>query len=283
MTEDRSPSARDLLRQYGIVPRKEIGQSFLIDRRVLAKIVAAADLDVTDVVVEIGPGLGTLTEALAQSAGQVIAIEMDERLVKVLHERFSATSNVKIVQGDILQVDLPTLVGAQTKFKVVANLPYYITSAILRRLLESPVKPCIVVVMVQKEVAERIVARPGQMSTLSVSVQFYGKPRLIAKVPAHAFYPRPAVNSAIVRIDVYDALPVQIDDVDSFFAVVHAGFAQRRKQLRNSLSAGLHLPITVIVGALRGCGIDEKRRPQTLTVGEWAEVYRALRPFLPGQ
>ena len=279
MEESKPPGTRALLRQYGVVPRKEIGQNFLIDPRVLRQIVSAADLGPDSVVVEIGPGSGTLTEALAHSAGQVIAIELDERLVNLLRDRFASTSNVKIVQSDILRVDLSALLGSVGAFTVVANLPYHITSAVLRYLLESPTKPQSMVVMVQREVAERIVAPPGKMSTLSVSVQFYGEPRLIGGVPARAFYPRPAVNSAIIRIDVYNSPPTQVKDVDRFFRVVRAGFSQRRKQLRNSLSAGLRLPTETVVNALRGCGIDERRRPQTLAVDEWAEAYRGLDPF----
>ena len=279
MKKNKPPGVRALLRHYGIVPRKEIGQNFLVDRLVLGKIIAAADLSADDTVVEIGPGLGFLTEALAREAGQVIAIEVDGRLVERLRDRFSSTTNVRIVQGDILRIDLHDLLGSRTRFKVVANLPYYITSAILRQLLESPTKPQVMVLMVQREVAERIVARPGKMSTLSVSAQFYGEPRLVAKVRARAFYPRPAVNSAIIRIDVYGVPPMQVDDTDRFFMVVRAGFSQRRKQLRNSLSAGLRLPTEVIVDALRGCDIDETRRPQTLSVEEWARAYRALAPF----
>ena len=280
MEESKPPGIRALLRQYGVIPRKEIGQNFLIDREVLQQIISAADLSPDSVVVEIGPGSGTLTDALAHTAGQVIAIEVDERLVNLLRDRFASTSNVKIVQSDILRVDLSALVGTQGAFTVVANLPYHITSAVLRHLLESPTKPQSMVVMVQREVAERIVAPSGKMSILSVSIQFYGEPRLIREVPARAFYPCPAVNSAILRIDLYDTPPTQVKDVDRYFRVVRAGFSQRRKQLRNSLSAGLRLPTETVIDALRGCGIEETRRPQTLTVEEWAEAYRALAPFL---
>ena len=282
MQGSRPLGVRSLLREYGITPRKEIGQHFLTDRHVLRRIITAADLDAESVVVEIGPGLGSLTEALADSAGEVVAIELDERLVSLLRERFSSRNSVRIVHGDILRVGLSGLVDARAQFKVVANLPYHITSAILRRLLESPTKPRLMILMMQREVAERVVARPGEMSVLSVSVQFYGKPSLIGTVPAGAFYPRPAVNSAIVRIDVYDRHSTRVNDEARFFRIVHAGFSQRRKQLRNSLSAGLRLPIQETVGTLRGCGIAETRRPQTLSVEEWVEVYHAFTPLLDG-
>lgn len=266
---------RALLREYEIRPSKGLGQHFMVDQRALERIVEAAELGAEDTVLEIGPGLGTLTQALAERAGRVIAVELDERMVEILSQTLGDRPNVEIVRGDILELDPAELVGGG-RYKVVANLPYYITSAVLRHLLEARVKPRLVVVTVQKEVAERLVARPGQMSLLSVSVQFYGHPRLVARIPARAFYPAPKVNSAVVRIDVYERPPVEVEDVDRFFEIVRAGFAQRRKQLRNSLAQGLGMPPQAVAEALNRCGIDPTRRAQTLSVEEWGRIYREV-------
>ncbi|HID86753.1 MAG TPA: 16S rRNA (adenine(1518)-N(6)/adenine(1519)-N(6))-dimethyltransferase RsmA [Anaerolineae bacterium] len=266
---------RALLREYDIRPSKGLGQHFMVDRRALERIVEAAELEPEDTVLEIGPGLGTLTQALAERAGRVVAVELDERMVEILSRTLGDRPSVEIVRGDILELDPAELVGG-VRYKVVANLPYYITSAVLRHLLEARVKPQLVVVTVQKEVAERLVARPGQMSLLSVSVQFYGRPRLVARIPAGAFYPAPKVTSAVVRIDLHERPPVEVEDVDRFFGIVRAGFAQRRKQLRNALAQGLGMRPEAVAEALNRCGIDPTRRAQTLSVEEWGRIYREL-------
>ncbi|HUU08620.1 MAG TPA: 16S rRNA (adenine(1518)-N(6)/adenine(1519)-N(6))-dimethyltransferase RsmA, partial [Dehalococcoidales bacterium] len=183
------PQTRRLLRRFGLQARKGLGQHFLIDEEVLKRIVASAELSASDIVLEIGPGLGVLTSELASKAGRVVAIELDSKLAAILKETLASFNNVAIVNADILDLDPAQLILAPTGYKVVANLPYYIASAVLRRFLEASLKPEIMVVMVQKEVAEVIVAKPGQMSLLSVSVQFYGKPEIIDYVPAHCFYP----------------------------------------------------------------------------------------------
>jgi len=227
------------------------------------------------VVLEVGPGLGTLTRLLAQQAERVIAVELDQRLVEILARTLADFPNVEIVQGDILEMEPGGpggLSGLSPGYKVVANLPYYITSAVLRYLLTARVKPQWIVVTIQREVAQRIIASPGQMSLLSVSVQFYGRPRIVARIPARAFYPVPKVHSAVVRIDLYDSPPVAVADADRFFEVVRAGFGQKRKQLRNALAQGLSLPVGTVVEALRCAGVDEKRRAQTLSLEEWARV-----------
>lgn len=273
---------RALLKEYGLHPIKGLGQNFLVDRRLLRRIVEAAELEPTDLVLEVGPGLGALTYALAERAGRVIAVELDEHLVEILSHILADYPDVEIIQGDILQFDPAELIRDKETgepysfYKVVANLPYYITSAILRRFLEAEAKPRLMVATVQREVAQRLVAGPGQMSLLAVSVQFYGKPQIVAQAPARAFYPSPQVNSAVVRIDVHESLLFEVEDVDRFFVIVRAGFSQRRKQLRNSLSQGLGIPVEEVVEALRRCGIDEKRRAQSLSVKEWGRVYREL-------
>ncbi|TKJ30870.1 MAG: ribosomal RNA small subunit methyltransferase A [Chloroflexi bacterium B3_Chlor] len=272
--EFRPSSVRSLLRKFDIKPSKRLGQNFLVSQRLLERIIAAAEAGPQDVVLEIGAGLGTLTLALAQRVRRVVALELDRRLIPILHEQVAPYPHVEIVQADILTVEPADLVPGP--YKVVANLPYYITSAILRHLLEARQKPALMVVTVQNEVAQRLVAGPGAMSLLAVSVQFYGQPRIVAKAPPGAFYPSPRVNSAVVRIDLYEEPAAAVDDVEAFFAVVRAGFAQRRKQLRNSLSQGLHLPVGKAVEALHRCGLDEKQRAQELGVGEWACLYGEL-------
>jgi 16S rRNA (adenine1518-N6/adenine1519-N6)-dimethyltransferase len=272
---------KGLLRQWELHPRKGLGQNFLVDERVLKQILAKAEVGPEDTVLEVGAGLGTLTQALAERARRVVAVEVDPQLVPALRSRLQSTSNVEIVQGDILALDIARLMWGEctqraSPYKVVANIPYYITSAVLRHLLEASARPELIVLMVQKEVAQRIVAKPGEMSLLAVSVQFYALPRLVARVPARAFYPRPKVDSAIVRLDPREQLPLGTDEIGPFFKVVRAGFAQRRKQLRNSLAHGLGLSPQLVTRAMSGAGIDPRRRAQTLSVAEWVTLYRTL-------
>lgn len=270
-------SARKLLAQYGLRPKKSLGQNFVTDEGVLGKIVDAAQLTPQDVVLEVGPGLGHLTCLLARQAGRVVAVELDGRLLPILQQRLAACHNVALIQGDILEL-APAALPLSSDYKIVANLPYYITSAVLQHFLENERPPTRLVVTVQQEVAQRIVARPGQMSLLAVGVQFYGQPQIVAHIKAGAFYPRPEVDSAVLRIDRHSAPPVDVPDRAAFFAVVKAGFAQRRKQLRNSLPAGLGRSQTEVVAALQAAGIDPRRRPETLSLQEWA----ALMHQLPG-
>ncbi len=276
-----------LLRDYGLHPHKGLGQNFLVDARVLERIVDTAELEPQDVVLEIGSGLGTLTQALAEVARRVVAVEVDEQLVNVLRARLASFSNTHIICGDILALDIPRLVGGElappTSFKVVANIPYYITSAVLRHVLEAAVRPKLFVVMVQREVAQRIVAQPGQMSLLAVSVQFYGSPRLVFRVPARAFYPAPKVDSAVVRIEPHPQLPLDAPEIAGFFAVVRAGFAQRRKQLRNALLHGLSVSADQLSKAMAAAGIDPHRRAQTLSVEEWLALHHALGAATDGK
>ena len=272
-----SQNVAALLRAHGLRPRKGLGQNFLTDPAALARIVEAADLSAADTVVEVGAGVGTLTRLLAERAGQVLAVELDPRLADILRDQLADLDNVRLVQGDILQ--LSDLRVRHLGYKVVANLPYYITSAVLRRFLSRTPRPRCLVLTLQREVAQRIVAEPGQMSVLAVSVQLYGRPRLVARIPAGAFYPTPKVDSAIVRIDVGDsptvALPEGVDEAE-FFRLVRAGFSQKRKKLRNSLSAGLGRPTAEVEQALHQAGISPARRAQALSLEEWAKVARAI-------
>ena len=276
-------NVRRLLREFDIQPKKSLGQNFLVDQRALERIVEAAELGPEDIVLEIGPGLGALTRLLAAEAGRVVAVELDQRLVEALKQTATAKAdlpNVEIIHGDILELNLADLLeqqGDNFQYKVVANLPYYITSAIIRHLLTAEVRPKLMVVTVQLEVARRITAEPGEMSLLAVSVQFYGRPRIVARIKAGAFYPSPQVDSAVIRIDLDDYPVVEVDDVDSFFEVVRAGFAQRRKQLRNALAAGLALPASEAAQVLNRAGVNPRRRAQTLSLEEWAKVWREMK------
>jgi 16S rRNA (adenine1518-N6/adenine1519-N6)-dimethyltransferase len=272
--EFRTSSVGQLLRQFDIRPRKSLGQNFLISDGLLDRIIDAASLQEGDLVLEVGAGLGTLTRRLAQRAGRVVTIELDERLIPILQRTLAPYGHVEIVCGDILAVKPGDLVSPP--YKVVANLPYYITSAVLRHFLEAHAKPSLMVVTVQKEVADRIVATPGEMSLLAVSVQFYGQPRVVAKVPPGAFYPSPGIHSAVVRIDVGPSPEMPAHEIEGFFHVVRAGFAQRRKQLRNSLSQGLTLPVEDVVQALHRAGLDQRQRPQELSVEQWVRLHQEL-------
>jgi 16S rRNA (adenine1518-N6/adenine1519-N6)-dimethyltransferase len=340
---------RELLDKYNLRPRKGLGQHFLADPNILRKIVEAAELSSEMAVLEIGPGLGTLTRLLARAAGRVVAVELDQAMIGLLQEELAYLPNLELVQGDILQLDpaalmrglkppslprptrqpalpapcrddapvggsevapaspgpvsvppvpapqvqagrggpggrqspnlpWPTRQGRQSPltYIVVANLPYYITSAAIRHLLEADPPPQRLVLAVQREVAERMVAMPGEMSMLAVSVQFYGRPRIVAKIPAGAFVPPPKVDSAVVRIDTYDSTPVQAPGTETFFRVARAGFGQKRKQLKNALAAGLGLPSAEVVAALTRAGVDPRRRAQTLSLDEWASLVREL-------
>ena len=272
---------RRLMRRFSLRPRKGLGQHFLIDREVLGIITSAAELNTGDIIMEVGPGLGILTRELARQAGRVIAIELDTQLAAILKQTLASFDNVTIINEDVLRLEPLALLKEQkavdglSGYKMVANLPYYITSPVLRHFLEASVKPKIMVVMVQKEVAEAIVAKPGKMSLLSVSVQFYGEPRIISNVPAHSFYPAPEVDSAILLVKVYPQPAVAVDE-GSFFQLVRAGFSLPRKQICNSLAQGLELPKSDVLSLLEKSSISPQRRAETLTLEEWAKLWRVF-------
>ncbi|MBL7126050.1 MAG: ribosomal RNA small subunit methyltransferase A [Dehalococcoidales bacterium] len=268
---------KQLLRRFALKARKRLGQHFLIDDDVRQQILAAAELTPDDTVMEVGPGLGILTRELAQRTRRVIAIEMDDKLADFLQQELASLPNATIINEDILKVEPAALLARPERYKVVANLPYYITSPVLRHFLEASLKPDLMVVMVQKEVAEAIAAGPGKRRLLSIGVQFYGRPVIIGKVPAKAFYPAPKVDSAILRIDLYARPAVAVDDVDSFFELVRAGFASPRKQLANSLAQGLSWPKADVLNVLAEAGIASPRRAETLTLEEWAQLWQAYK------
>lgn len=269
-----------LLEQYDLQPRKSLGQNFLHDPNALEKIVTTAEVMPGDTVLEVGPGTGLLTERLARAAGRVVAVEVDTRLKPLLEAQFAQTPNVTLIWDDILNVNPDTLFPDRD-FIVVANVPYYITSAILKHLLEREHRPRRLVLTVQLEVAERVCAKPGDMSLLAVSVQFFGKPSLAGKLNPAVFWPRPDVDSALLRIDCYPTPPVDVPGVGAFFAVVKAGFSQKRKQLKNALGAGLKLPGEELMRLTAGSGVDLTRRAETLTLEDWAALTRALAYNLP--
>lgn len=257
-----------LLKAHGLTPKKSMGQNFLVDSTALERIVEAAEIAPESAVLEVGPGLGSLTRYLARAARRVVAVELDGSLIPVLEDVLSGFGNVEIIHGDILTLD-PAALMNQAGYWVVANIPYYITSNLIRHLLEAPLKPRRLVLTVQREVAERINARPGDMSLLALSVQVYGRPQIAARIPAGAFYPPPKVDSSAVRVDLYPEPLIPTNQLDTFFRLAKAGFGQKRKTLRNSLSAGLSLPGDQAADLLRSAGIDPMRRAETLSIEEW--------------
>ena len=258
-------------------PRKSLGQHFLSDSRVVSRIIAAAELSPLDTVVEIGPGRGVLTRRLVQEAGLVLALELDTRLWEELPSRLGFPSNLRCILADAREVDLPALVsspseGTPGRYKVIGNLPYYAANRIVRRVLESVPPPSMVLVMVQKEVAESMTASPGDMSLLSVATQCYADARLVCSVPPSAFRPQPKVRSAVVRLDVRETPSVDSANRYVFFEVVRAGFSAPRKQIHNSLSHGLGIEPGTGAAILERAGIDGRRRPATLNLEEWGAV-----------
>ena len=304
------------LSSLGIHPKKGLGQNFLIDPGHRARIVDAAELISGDTVLEVGPGPGVLTELIAAQAGRVIAVELDDRLIPFLRERFAGQPHVRIVHADILKVDVgalmlevrrwrleaklspaqernldiadalptsnlqpPTLRHAQgrpSSYRVIANLPYYITSAVIRHLLEADPPPERAVLTVQREVAERMVASPPEMSLLALGVQFYCTARVVGQIPAGAFYPAPKVDSAVVRLDRRPAAAVPGVTAAAFFRAARAGFSQPRKQLRNSLASGLRVAPARAEAWLAAAGIAPQRRAETLTLAEWGALATAI-------
>lgn len=264
-------NAAAVLKRYGLRADKALGQNFLQDESVLEKIANAAEILEDDCVLEIGPGLGSLTRYLAVSAQKVTAVELDRDLLAPLQAVLQPYQNVRVVHGDILKLSISELIN-QPNYIVAANIPYNITSAIIRHLLEGDIKPRRVVLTIQKEVAERICATPGDLSLLALSVQVYGKPSIAAKIPAGAFHPAPKVDSAILRIDIYEEPLVSQYLLNTFFKLTKAGFSQKRKTLRNSISSGLHISTSEAETLLTSAGIDFMRRAETLSIEEWKSL-----------
>jgi 16S rRNA (adenine1518-N6/adenine1519-N6)-dimethyltransferase len=286
------------LRMLDVRPTRGMGQNFLIDPAALDAVVAAAELSAEDTAVEVGPGLGVLTWELLRQAGRVVAVELDKRLAARLRDEFAHEPRLSIVQDDILRLDPATLLEIgdgrlsaeaqspipnpqSSSYKVVANLPYAITSAALRHFLEASRPPELLVVLVQWEVAQRIIARPGGLSVLAHSVQVYAEPEVLMRVPAGSFVPVPEVDSAVLRLRVRPRPAVDVDSVDGLLRVVKAGFLHGRKKLANALPSGLkamgaRVEKEQVLAALQAAGVDPGRRAETLTLEEWAGVYRQL-------
>lgn len=277
---------KELLARHGLAARKSLGQHFLTDRKVIARIVTAVDIKPEDVIVEIGPGIGVLTRGLAAAGARVVAVEVDRGLARLLVEEMAGYSNVRVVTADALETDLDALVRGLEgleKYKVVGNLPYYITSPLLLHLLQRQRNMTVAVVMVQQEVAARLLSAPGSRTygPLSVAVQYRSLPELVTKVPCEAFWPRPKVDSAVVRLVVRDKPPVEVPDEELFFKVVRGAFTQRRKTLVNSLAAvSLGLSKDEVRQALAEGGIPWGYRAENLSLAQWAALTWQLQRIL---
>jgi 16S rRNA (adenine1518-N6/adenine1519-N6)-dimethyltransferase len=274
---------RERLARSGLHPRKSLGQHFLIDQGVLDVILTAAELTEKDTVLEVGPGLGILTRELARRVARVIAVELDDNLAGLLAGEMAGQSNVTVINADILKLEITGLLATAgmkpldaASYKVTANLPYYITAPVLRHLLEAPIRPQVMIVMVQREVAEAIAA-PDRMGLLGISVRFYGVPEIVEIVPAHCFYPMPGVDSAILRINVSPRPVLDTGEAPGFFSVVRAGFAAPRKLLTNSLAQGLGVARIEAAALLEQAGISGKRRAETLAVADWVRLWRGYK------
>ena len=261
--------------------KKSLGQNFLVDRRIVTRIIAAAELTPEDAVLEIGPGRGTLTRPLAENAASLTAIELDDDLAAALTTEFASQPHVRVIHADARHVDISTIAPPQAPYKLIANLPYYAAQPIVRRFLEAEHKPSLMVIMLQREVARTMTAAPGNMSLLSVATQLYGKPRIVTSVPPRAFRPAPKVTSAVVRIDVFPQPALPIDSIDAFFTLVRAGFSAPRKQIHNCLQQGLTIPRIDAEALLSDSDIDARRRPQTLSLADWGNLYAAWRLRYP--
>ncbi len=273
---DSALNVPQLLRQYGLHPDKRLGQHFLTDPVALTRIVEAAGLRPDDQVLEVGPGVGSLTVALAPHCRRLVAVEVDERLRLVLERVLHPYPQVQVIFGDILAQD-PAALMEEAPYVVVANLPYYITGAVIRHLLMARRRPTRLVLTVQREVAARICAPPGKMSLLSVSVQVFGEAQTLFRLPRGAFYPPPEVESAVVRVEVYPQPRVPEAALPAFFRLAKAAFAQRRKTLRNTLAGGLGLSKAQAEALLRQAHIEPSRRAETLSMDEWVALTQAYQ------
>ncbi|MEI7818752.1 MAG: 16S rRNA (adenine(1518)-N(6)/adenine(1519)-N(6))-dimethyltransferase RsmA [bacterium] len=266
------PEVRQLMATYDIRPDKSKGQHFLLDESVVADMIEVAKVSKQDTVIEVGPGMGVLTSALAQTAGQVDAYELDDKLADLIESQ--KVSNVELIRGDVLSQRLPRQ-GTTLPYKVVANIPYSISGALIRQLFTSLPAPQSVTILIQREVAERICAKPGQMSILAVAVQLHGKPKIVRYVPGESFWPAPKVESAVLHVDVVDGLTLDVDE-KAFMRLVKIGFSQKRKQLKNTLSSGFQLTPDEVEKLLIKADLKPSARAQELSLQQWENLYRII-------
>ncbi|MBI9051479.1 MAG: ribosomal RNA small subunit methyltransferase A [Anaerolineaceae bacterium] len=266
-------SIKNILRDHDIRLKKSLGQNFLSDDHILKKIVQAAGLTKDLTVLEIGPGIGSLTRHIAVQAKEVFAVELDAQLFPALQEVLAPFDNVHLIHDDILKVDLPSVIEDKP-YMIIANIPYYITSAVIRRCLETSSKPQKMILTIQKEVARRICQKPGDLSLLALSVQVYGSPQILFDISAGAFFPSPNVDSTVLRVDLYDEPLIPLTEIETFFKWTKAGFQQKRKKLRNSLASGLHMSTQEVEAIFNAANLDPHRRAETLSIEEW---YRLMQ------
>ncbi len=269
---------KEILKAHNLEPKKYLSQNFLVDRGVYNKIIAAAELEKTDQIIEIGPGLGFLTNELAKAAGQIWAIEIDKGLASALRSVEAVTPNLKIINKDIMRVKLVDLPEFDIKrpYKVVANIPYHLTAKIIKKYLSDRLKPQRLVILVQKEVADRILATAGKHSLLSLSVQYYGTPRLISYVNKKSFYPAPKVDSAIIVIDIFEK-DIDLKEEKKFWQLVRIGFSAKRKKLISNLSAGLGIDKKKLADIFSRIGIQSGARAQHLSLAQWLELSQLIK------
>lgn len=275
----------DIIKKYDFAFQKRFGQNFLIDSHVIEKIIRAADISKDDIVLEIGPGIGTLTQYLAEAAGWVYAVEIDKNLIPVLGETLAEYDNVTVINEDILKVDINALIKDSEKgIKVVANLPYYITTPIIMNLLENNIAAKSITVMVQKEVADRMQSGPSSKDygALSLAVQYYAEPYIAANVPPNCFMPRPNVGSAVIRLTRWTNPPVKVNNEKLMFKLIRASFNQRRKTLQNGINNSTELNFTKeqVVAALKEMGLSETVRGETLSLAQFAKLSDLLEKKL---
>lgn len=268
-----------LLRSFGLRAKRELGQNFLIDKRVLQKIIKVADLKSDDIVLEIGPGLGVLTREFCKIAKKVFAIEKDEMMVEVLKFMTKGLSNLEIIKGDVLSLDILGLIGRESAYKIVSNLPFYISSPTFRKFLELKKKPKDMTLVVQKEVAEKAVARPGDLNILGISVQLYAKAEIIQIIESSSFWPEPKVKAAILKIIPFERPKFKVEP-RVFFRIVKAGFGEKRKKLSNSLSGGLVITKSQVLSILRKLEINENTRAEDLSLKDWYLLYLDLKDMI---
>jgi len=266
-----------LLKKYGTLPSKKLGQNFLIDEKVVDKFTKACNLIPEDIVLEVGPGVGTLTLKIAKKAKRVIAIEKDSKMCEILKETLGDLKNVRVIQGDILKID-PKLYLPKTKsYKVVGNLPFYLSTSLVQKFLESKKQPSEMVLVVQKEVGQRICAQPPKMSILAVSVQFYARAKIVSYIPRSSFWPQPEVDSAIIKIETKGKRQAIRVNKDLFFKIVKAGFAHPRKQLINNLAKALKMNKETVKNWLLKNKIEPSLRAETLTLEDWQNLTKTVK------